>query len=624
MTKALLPETRDAVREVYQRRRQQFEAERDAHGRRSRLIATARLLTFAAAATGLVAGFWGLRVASPSAVALGVAASAVFIVLIFVHERVLRARDRAEALVDVNAESLLRMERRWSDLRKIPVTEESANHPVARDLDVLHSESGRASILQLLGTVNTPRGREVLIDWLLQGSEPEEILRRQQAVQELAGKLELRQELERRGRQRGDSPPDPEAFLSWAEGEPWLHKRPGLLWVSRLLGVTAVTFATLRILDIVPTGWVVVSLAVNLLLAFAHSRRILEAYETIAGRQGTVRHYARLFQLLDAQSFECDALREIEAELHPAGRSVSGHMRQLERLGGLADARFTPLFHIPLVALTLWDLHVIWGFERWQRSAGRTVRRWFRALGEIDALVALATLRHDHPNWTFPKVEGGGERRFRAKNLGHPLLPPSACVRNDIEIGPDGTFLLVTGSNMSGKSTLLRSIGTNAVLAQAGGPVCAEDLVMAQVALGTSFRVHDSLESGVSFFMAELERLAQIVSEARRRHDKDEPPLLYLLDEILQGTNVYERQIAVRRVILHLLRSRAIGAVSTHDLTLAEAADLSEAAFACHFTESYERDEQGPRMVFDYELRDGVASTRNALKLLEIVGLDEI
>jgi DNA mismatch repair ATPase MutS len=194
-------------------------------------------------------------------------------------------------------------------------------------------------------------------------------------------------------------------------------------------------------------------------------------------------------------------------------------------------------------------------------------------------------------------------------------------------LGPPGRFLLVTGSNMSGKSTLSRSIGTNVVLAQMGAPVCARRLELPPVVIGSSFRVHDSLEAGVSFFMAELRRLKTIVDLARelseQGDDPESPRLLFLLDEILQGTNVYERQVAVRRVILHLLRYKAIGAISTHDLTLAETDELSETCDACHFTESYEHDESGPKMSFEYVLRPGVSSTVNALKLLEIVGLGE-
>jgi hypothetical protein len=424
----------------------------------------------------------------------------------------------------------------------------------------------------------------------------------------------------------GRAAPDPAKFVEWAEGEPWLLRRPWLVWGSRLLAVAAVMLAALRVAGLAPTGWLVLALVVNLAIGFGVARRTHGTFNAVSGKSQAIRHYASLLSLLDGQhGFESPRLRRLGERLAPLGRPASRHMQRLERLAGLADARMTPLFHLPLLALTLWDLHVLLGFERWQREVGREVRRWLETLGELDALAALAALRHDNPGWAFPTVRAdGSDSRLVAEGLGHPLLPPAACVVNDVELGPAGSYLLVTGSNMSGKSTLLRSIGTNVVLAQAGAPVCARRLELPAIRLATSFRVQDSLEAGVSFFMAELRRLKEIVDLARESRDAAEGPrLLYLLDEILQGTNVYERQVAVRRVIRHLLRYGAIGAISTHDLTLAEADGLAEASRAWHFTESYESGDGGPRMRFDYVLRPGVSSTVNALKLLEVVGLGE-
>jgi DNA mismatch repair ATPase MutS len=212
---------------------------------------------------------------------------------------------------------------------------------------------------------------------------------------------------------------------------------------------------------------------------------------------------------------------------------------------------------------------------------------------------------------------------LQAAQLGHPLLPSGNCVRNDVEIGPAGSFLLVTGSNMSGKSTLLRAIGVNAVLAQAGGPVCAERLSMPPVVPATSMRIRDSLEAGVSFYMAELMRLKEIVDLARETDPKNGRTLLYILDEILLGTNSKERHIAVVRVLQHLLHRGAIGAVSTHDLDLAASESLGGACRCVHFRETlHGRDAEQP-MTFDYKLHSGIATTTNALKLLEIVGLNE-
>lgn len=243
------------------------------------------------------------------------------------------------------------------------------------------------------------------------------------------------------------------------------------------------------------------------------------------------------------------------------------------------------------------------------------------ALGEVEALAALARLAHDHPDWAFPEIDPAADR-LAARALGHPLLPDDTRVPNDVTIGPRGTFLLVTGSNMSGKSTLLRAIGLNVVLAGAGAPVCATALRMPPLALGTSMRVQDSLAQGVSTFMAELQRIKAVVEAAEVERRRRQRAFLFLFDEPLQGTNSAERQVATRRIIAHLLRQGAIGAVATHDLSLAETPPLAGAAVPVHFAERIVATPVGATMTFDYLLHPGLATSTNALTLMELVGLN--
>jgi DNA mismatch repair ATPase MutS len=265
---------------------------------------------------------------------------------------------------------------------------------------------------------------------------------------------------------------------------------------------------------------------------------------------------------------------------------------------------------------------VLWLLERWQRRNSAAVRPWLEVLGEFEALAGLATLAHDHPDWQFPMLTPEEPAQLVARKLAHPLLRPAIAVANDVQIGPAGSFLLVTGSNMSGKSTLLRSIGLNVALAQAGGPVCAAELRLPPLQLATSMRVSDSLELGVSYFMAELQRLKDIVDAAEQVRGGPRT-LLFLLDEILHGTNTAERQIAARRIIRHLLAQGAIGAVSTHDLGLAEADDLAAAGQTVHFGERLDGNGGGPLLRFDYTLRPGLAGSTNALKLMALIGLPQ-
>jgi hypothetical protein len=302
--------------------------------------------------------------------------------------------------------------------------------------------------------------------------------------------------------------------------------------------------------------------------------------------------------------------------------------RHLERLSSLLDTVESRrnMVYATIAPILLLDVHLGGALDRWRAAHGRAVRDWLEAVGEWEALAALATLAHDHPDWAYPTFAREAAPVLKASALGHPLLRPDKCVRNDVSVGPPGTFLFVTGSNMSGKSTLLRAVGANAVLAAAGAPVCAGALTLPPVQVRTSMRIEDSLAEGISLFMAELLRIKEVVEGARAATGTGRP-VLYLLDEILHGTNTAERSIAARRVVGHLLAAGAIGAVSTHDLTLADAPELAGAAHAVHFreeVESREGAESGATLAFDYRLREGVASTRNALKLLEAVGLGEL
>ena len=277
--------------------------------------------------------------------------------------------------------------------------------------------------------------------------------------------------------------------------------------------------------------------------------------------------------------------------------------------------------YLPLQVVLLYDIHILCLLEAWQSKFGAYARRWFAALGSLEALSSLAGLAHDNPGWAMPQVEESATA-YQAAAMGHPLLPDESRVANDVQIGPRGTFLLVTGSNMSGKSTLLRSVGVNATLAMAGASVCAARLTLPLVALTTSMRLRDSLESGVSFYMAELLRLKRIVEQARDAAGRNGRVLVYLLDEILRGTNSKERHIAVVRVMEHLLRHDAIGAISTHDLDLAASPALADKCSCVHFRETLHDEQAEKIMTFDYRLRPGIATTSNALKLLEIVGLE--
>jgi hypothetical protein len=665
---------------TYTRRSANFGARRDAYARRSSINGNISVALLAVAV--ICGGVWLWRGGNLLLFASGIG-WLLFAASFIHHGRVNETLRRFAELYAINQEGLARLRRDWEalPLRQPPAdgherrgerrqggiygqifapfapataarhdgAEPGANRTgLAADLDLL----GHASLQHLLNTPATPVGLATTRDWLLEPAPHPVARARQAAVGELAGLLDFRDQVALRGRLMRGAQPGYEHFLRWAEGEPWLPHYGWLLWLARALPLLALALGLAQLAGILSQPLWLAPLAVGVVLTATIGRRVDAIIDEVAERQGVFATYAEIFGLVAAQPFAAPALADLQARLSAGGLRADQQMRRLSRLIALADLRGWMFFY-PVQIATLWNVHVLWLLERWQRDAGAAARRWLLALGELEALAALATLAHDNPAWVFPELidprrntkeheRTGVEPEHRrldvmtnlgdssydfvdstlaATNLGHPLLPPEVCVGNDVAVGPPGRFLLVTGSNMSGKSTLLRAIGVNVTLAQAGGPVCAQALDLVPVALATSMRVQDSLEQGVSYFMAELQRLKDVVSAAERACEQGERIPLFLLDEILHGTNTAERQIAARRIILHLLDLGATGAVSTHDLSLAAAPELAERAAIVHFSEQFARGAEGLTMRFDYQLRPGIATSTNALKLMEMLGL---
>jgi DNA mismatch repair ATPase MutS len=361
-------------------------------------------------------------------------------------------------------------------------------------------------------------------------------------------------------------------------------------------------------------------LTLNMLLTAFFGGRTASTLAQLYDRAELLAAYAGLFERVAAAPAQAPALRSITAALGTGQARADRRLRRLSLIAAAAELSRSLLFPLLQFGL-LWSFHIVALAEAWRRASGPQLEPWLARLGAWEALSALAALAHDHPSWAFPNLSHAAPPELRARALGHPLLPPARCVPNDVTVGPPGSFMLITGSNMSGKSTLLRAIGVNLALAQAGGPVCAAALELPPLAVATSMRVEDSLDRGVSYFMAELQRLKLVVEQAEAARANNTPRPLFLLDEILQGTNSAERLLAARSVIAHLVSLGAIGAVSTHDLALAEGSELAPLARLAHFSEQFDDGPDGPTMRFDYTLRPGLATSANALRLMAMVGL---
>jgi MutS domain V len=605
---------------IYQQRVRQFEAEiRDWQGRSDRL-SNLRVVAGVFVAAMLVGGWWW-RSAGPFWPWLLAACGGlgVFVALVARHRWVRRQQAHAAGMVTLNRHGLARLDRVWNRLPAVELPPGVVLTPTARDLDLF----GSASLFRLCCVATTGGGRTCLARWLLTPADVGNVLSRQQCVAELAAQLDLRQELTWRGQSLHGSKElaDAEPLVRWAEGPAWLARRSWLSWYARLSPLLLVVLSFLNLSGHAAGMWWQAVVCAQMAVSYLVVQRVHEIFRQIDSGEQQLHRFAEMLALVETWPVTTQALVTLQQQLSVGGHRAHEQLTRLRRRLDLADLRYSQLVYGILQATTLWDFHVLASLERWQRQVGPHLRDWLDALAQFEALCSLATLAYDHPAWTFPVVDPQGPRLVTARDLAHPLLPTTKRVGNDVELGPDGTFLLVTGSNMSGKSTLLRAIGVNLMLAQAGAPVCANRLSLPCVMVETSMRIDDSLADGVSLFLAELQRLKSIVERARQCDAPGAPVLIFLLDEILHGTNSRDRQIAVRRVVDRLLAHHALGAVSTHDLELAAAPPLSSACRAVHFREQFVGEGAERKMTFDYQLRPGIASTTNALELLNMVGL---
>jgi DNA mismatch repair ATPase MutS len=336
-------------------------------------------------------------------------------------------------------------------------------------------------------------------------------------------------------------------------------------------------------------------------------------FHAVSATQGAYLRYAPLFELLESLELDAPLVRRLREEALQSSVRPSESMRRFQRGLGWFELRHNGMIHPFANVFLLWDVHCVLGLEAWQARAGRFVRRWFQAIGDLEALSSFAGLAHDDAGYSFPKVSAEGAH-FTAEGLAHPLIAAERRVANDVSLPEAGRALLVTGSNMSGKSTLLRSMGLATVMALAGAPACARRLAISPLAVRTSIRISDSLEHGVSHFYAEVGKIKAVLDATG-----EGTTVFFLLDEILHGTNSEERQIGARWVLAELLRRGALGAVSTHDIELCRLdSPLMNRVALHHFREQVKND----AMSFDYTLRTGPVEGGNALRLMRLSGID--
>jgi hypothetical protein len=570
---------------------------------RGRLVSNARLACFAAL---LVAAWLAFGTRSLAAPWLLVPAAA-FAILVFAHDRVLSRADRAARLQRFYEDGLARLEHRFAGRGDQGLRYLEADHPYARDLDLF----GAGSLFERLATTRTPDGSDRLAGWLLEGAAPDVIRERQAAVAELRPRLDLRRTLRLCGNESTIPKSPMGGFEAWArrpaDGLPrWV---PFVCVASTLLSLGGAALWIWSGSGPVPFA---AALLVQGGLAWALHGRVGPILEAAATPVEALARISELLACLERERFASPLLVRLAGELVSTGRPPSQELARLRTLIDRRDQRRNQFF-APFAALLLWGTHVAVALEAWRARCGPRLDVWISVAAEIEALSALAGFAYEQPDAIFPEIVDDPVC-FEGRALGHPLIAPERCVRNDHRLGATPQALVVSGSNMSGKSTFLRTLGCNTVLALAGAPVCAEALRLSPLRIAASIRIVDSLAEGQSHFMAEILRLRQVVEVSRGK-----PPALFLLDEILHGTNSHDRRIGAEAVIRGLVANGALGLVTTHDLALTQIVQGSAGRLAnVHFEDHLEDGE----MHFDYRVKDGVVTKSNAVALMRSVGLD--
>lgn len=529
-----------------------------------------------------------------------------FVALVVLHEWIARKQREAELGVKFYEAGIARIEDRWAGKGVRGDDLMPKNHLYAEDLDLF----GEASLFELLCTARTRAGEETLARWLTDPPDADEIRARQEAVAELSKNVDLREDLallagDLRARVR------PALLANWSTAASIL---PQGARQALAIGITAgaVLSAAAWAMDIVTGGPLLVFVLLELAYLKWARGDIDQVIAAMDEPMKDLQVFAATARRLEEAQFGAAKLCNLQNVLTAEDAPASKRIAQLSMLFQWVDAARNQMF-APIAIVLMWRVHFAYAIERWRRRYGADAPKWLEAVGEFEALCALAGYAYEHPDDPFPEIAEAGAV-YEGEDLGHPLLPGDTCVRNSVAFSDDRRMFIVSGSNMSGKSTLLRVVGINAVLAMMGAPVRATRLKVAPLCIGASLHIVDSIQSGTSHFYAEITRLHQIMERG-----KEGPTVLFLVDEILHGTNSKDRQTGAEAVLKGLLESGAIGLVTTHDLALTKIADtVGKGVENVHFVDQLKED----RLIFDYKMQPGVVERSNALALMRSIGLD--
>ena len=550
--------------ETYGKRKNRYESLLKRQTSFINIISNLRLVVFVCGLAALAAAYFTQYYILFGAVAL--VSTVVFTYLILQHEKLIGKRKYTTLLIRINEEAISRMKGEWTSFPDDGSEFLDEAHSYTQDLDIF----GKGSLFQWTDCAKTYMGRRHFADLLSgQYGNASDVRGRQEAVEELANKTAWRQRLLAEAMIRPEAAVNPEPLIRWASELNSGYSREWLI-LTRALPVLTLVFAALAyVFSLIPWFVPVVTLLLQYILLKVKARQNANLFKLAEKFSGGILAYSRMLKLFEKSSFKCDDLKNLIKRL--TGSDGASALRQVERLASIIDSisnRNTP-FYIIFNIITLWDYHYLIALEKWKMRSGKHLEDWLAALGGAEALCSLALIRHDNPGWARPEIIEG-MNGYEALNMGHPLLKHENRIDNDLFIQSPTRVLLITGSNMSGKSTLLRTAGINMVLAYAGAPVCAASFRVPLLEIYTCMRVGDNLEKNISSFYAELIRIKKVVETVAQGRN-----VFYLLDEIFKGTNSIDRHSGASVLIKKLSSSETLGLVSTHDLELCTLAETN-------------------------------------------------
>ncbi|AOY77688.1 MutS-related protein [Clostridium formicaceticum] len=535
---------------------------------------------------------------------------AVFIYLVKIYNNLQRREDYITLLKTINGDAIKRLDGEWTDFKDDGAEFKNSHHRFSEDLDIF----GEGSLFQWVSRCTTTMGKTALAKMLSEPANKKDVInKRQRAIEELSKKRWYRQRLQAEGLLIDNRFMNKDRFIQWTTNANESFSNAWVIAGIRILPIITISLLVMAyLINIGPKPVAILAVTLQGLLLLIDMKKRSKTLDLVYTYKNMIKVYGRMLNCIEKRRFDAEYLKELQQSLtNKEGLTAGQQLKSLEKLTDRILNRNNLAF-FPINILTLWDYQCMIGLEAWKKQSGRFMEKWLDTIGTMEALSSLANISYDYPQWTVPEILDSPSV-FQGKAVGHPLIAKGQ-VCNDINIQEPSRILLITGSNMSGKSTLLRTVGINLVLAYAGAPVCASSMKCSIVSLYTCMRISDNLEKKISSFYGELLRIKEIVEAAQNSGQ-----VFFLIDEVFKGTNSHDRHLGAKFLIKQLDKDEAVGLVSTHDLELADIEKESKGSVKnYHFQEYYRNNE----IRFDYKLRRGVSTTRNALHLIKMAGIE--